>query len=427
MKTILCTAVTALTCTLSFSQQYKVLYSFAGAQTGDGANPISSLVSDELGNLYGTTQNGGSNTLNGGTVFELSPAAHGTWTETVLYSFCSQVIINDCLDGQLPQAGLLLDSAGNLYGTAYYGGGKEGCGTGSGCGVAFELSPPSSPGNPWTETVLHSFCANLVNQVCLDGELPTSQLILDASGNLYGTSGGGGSGHDNGGTVFELSPDVDGWTETVLYNFCSLGQGSFCPDGAFPRAGVTFDKSGNLYGTTMSGGTSNSTGGGTIYELSPNSGVWTETVLFASAHPLYGSDPEGGVALDGLDNIYATFTSGGQRGDLGGVFKLALGGSHAAFWFDGPDGANPGAGVLIDFKRHAVYGTTFAGGHGTGTIFEMAPPAQETVLYSFCQEANCADGGEPQAGLIEDKSGNLYGTAKSGGINDQGVVFEISR
>jgi uncharacterized repeat protein (TIGR03803 family) len=416
---ILRVAVITMSCGLVFGQaQEKVLWSFAGPP-GDGLIPIGNLILDPAGNLYGVTQAGGSSVTNeGGTVFELSPDGQGSWFETILYNFCSDYVNFQCLDGALPQAGLVLDSANNLYGTTWEGGAN-------GQGTVFELSPPSAPGGPWTESVLHSFCANNVNNQCLDGAFPASQLALDAQGNLYGTAGGG-SGHGSGGIVFEFSLIAGEWTETILYDFCSLGQGNFCPDGGDPRGGVAFDKSNNLFGTTQLGGAPSSVGGGTIYKLSANSEGWVETVLFASAYPSKGSDPQGGASLDGWGNLYTTFYSGGQSGN-GGVFKLAPGGSHVEFWFDGADGSGPGAGVLVDLKRHALYGTTEGGGdHGGGTVFKMTAPAQEAVVYSFCQQTNCSDGGIPVAGLIEDNSGNLYGTAKGGGTYRDGVVFEIT-
>lgn len=427
MKNVfLCAAVLVLTCCFAMGQaQEKVLWSFASGPS-DGVNPVGNLIFDQTGDLYGVTQGGGSGAGFRGTVFELTPERGGSWTESVLYNFCSNYVNLECLDGAFPQAGLVLDSAGNLYGTTAFGGNtNDVCGS-SGCGIIFELSPPLFPGGAWTETVLYTFCSRLVNEQCLDGAEPTGDLTLDASGNLYSTTEGGGSGHGPGGTVFELSPGLGGWIETVLYNFCSLGQDSVCPDGGDPRAGVTFDSYGNLLGTTQLGGAANSAGGGTIFKMSPGSGGWTEAVLFASTHPRFGSDPEGGVSLDRSGNVYTTFISGGQSGN-GGVIKLRLDGSHAQFWFNGADGAGPAAGVLIDFKRHAIYSTTEEGGnHGGGTVFEMTAPSQEAVLYGFCQLPNCADGTFP-AGLIEDNQGNFYGTAKGGGTNSGGVVFEVTR
>jgi uncharacterized repeat protein (TIGR03803 family) len=256
--------------------------------------------------------------------------------------------------------------------------------------------------------------------------LPSSRLAIDASGNLYGTTTVGGSGHSEdargGGVVFELSHGVGGWTETVLYNFCTLGQGVACPDGSFPQAGVTLDKLGNLYGTTELGGAPQTPGGGTVYKLSLGSNGWTETVLNAGRSGT--GAPMGTVSFDPLGNLYTTFFGGGASG-AGGIFRLASRGGSAEYSFNGTDGEAPTAGVLIDAKHAALYGTTSLGGTGFGNVFKMVAPAQETVLYTFCSQSNCTDGNGPTGGLIEDKSGNLYGTTKLGGENNQGVVFEI--
>jgi uncharacterized repeat protein (TIGR03803 family) len=430
MKTFFCVALIVLSCGFAVGQQYKVLWNFGSPN--DGAQPLSNLILDRDGNLYGTTRWGGSSVFDCsfycGTVFKLSPNGDGTWSETILYTFCSDVI-NVCVDGAEPMAGLIFDAKGNLYGTTSAGGTQ--CLINS-CGVVFELSPPSSPGASWTETVLHSFCPNST-QSCPDGAEPLSGLTMDLSGNLYGTTSIGGSGHDRkngaGGTVFELSHGASGWTETVLYNFCTLGQGEVCPDGTLPQAGVTFDKLGNLYGTTVGGG--NYYGFGTLYELSPGANGWTETVLRTSRQSL-AAWPLGTVSFDPLGNLYSTFSAGGQSPGVGGVFRLGPHGGGTEFSFDGNNGDKPAAGVLIDAKHSALYGTT-SGGDSiglNGTVFKMVAPEQLTVLYNFCSQPNCSDGAVPLASLIEDKSGNLYGTAKYGGTGTNcpggcGVVFEI--
>jgi uncharacterized repeat protein (TIGR03803 family) len=426
-------AVAILSCSFALGQaQYKVLHTFEGSPT-DGANPIGSLVFDGNGNLYGTTKSGGMSAYcQCGIVFKLSPDSNDGWVETVLYTFCTNDSNGLCLDGAIPRAGLVFDAVGNIYGTTYSGGGT--CPyTTEGCGTVFELSPPSSPAGVWTETVLHSFCADYSNGTCLDGAWPTSQLILDASGNLYGTtsSGGrGGTGGFAGGTVFELSPGADAWTETVLHDFCSKG-GRSCPDGASPASGVTFDKAGNLYGTTEVGGYPDpqSPGGGTVYELSPGSNGWTETLLYAARPPFhYGANPVAKITFDPQGNLYSTASDGGPGGlnGAGSVFKLGANGFDQTLLFNGSDGWGPTAEVLID--HGTLYGTTATGGANPngGTIFQIVAPTKEILLYSFCSQPNCADGTSPEAGLIPDKSGNLYGTAAGGGATNSGVVFEIT-
>ena len=213
-----------------------VLYNFCpgGGGCSDGSYPWVGLIADAQGNLYGTTVGGGANNL--GTVFELSPPGRGAgpWTEAVLYSFCSQ---SNCSDGAYPYAGLILDSQGNLYGTAADGGANND-------GTVFELSPPAGGNGPWTYTLLYMFGGGNV------GQNPYAGVIFDSQQkNLYGTPAGGGAA--NGGTVFELSPPSAGtgpWTENLLHSFG--GQN----DGTNPFAGLTFDSQGNLYGTTESGG-----------------------------------------------------------------------------------------------------------------------------------------------------------------------------
>jgi uncharacterized repeat protein (TIGR03803 family) len=418
-------ALIVMSCTLASGQTYKVLWNF-GATVNDGGFPVSSLIADNLGNLYGTTKYGGNSSADAcsdggcGTVFELSPNSDGTWTETVIYNFCSEFANELCLDGTSPVAGLLFDVAGNLYGTTSLGGAGL---CGYRCGTVFELSPPSLPGALWTEVVLYSFCAGS-NTTCQDGGGPAGQLIFDASGNLYGTTTrgglGGGSGRA-GGTVFELSPSLSGWTHTILYNFCVNGNVRICPDGDQPEAGVTFDKAGNLYGTTMSGGTKNSQGAGTVFEISPGSNGWTHKTLVAFNPISFLAIPVGTVSFDPAGNLYSTASENG-------VFELQRNTRKLrSFLFNITDGSGPNAGVIVDTKNQAIYGTTGGGGSGQGgVVFKIATSGKETVLYSFCQQANCADGQLPYASLIEDQTGNLYGTTYKGGTNNQGIVFEIT-
>jgi len=223
----------------------------------DGRNPYGGLVLDQAGNVYGTTAGGGA--YDGGTVFKMARSANGKWTETLLYSFCPSRQ-NNCVDGDEPSSGLIFDSVGNLYGTANQGG-NGGCG-GYGCGIVFELMPGAS-GN-WTETVLYEFSE-------FNDAARRAGLILDVAGNLYGTTLEGGA--NNGGTVFELAPGANGmWNETVLYSFCSANN---CADGQGPIASLTIDAAGNLYGTTTQGGKYRNCeygGCGTVFQLTPGAG-----------------------------------------------------------------------------------------------------------------------------------------------------------
>lgn len=255
-------AVVAMWCGLAAGQaQYKVLYTFGTNGPNDGIEPNGGLVFDVAGNAYGTTVQGGA--FGGGTAFELSPQKDGTWQEAVLYNFCS---LSNCSDGYYPESGLISDSSGNLYGMTTYGGPH-------GSGTVFEISPSSRQGGGWTEQLLWSFPGANV-----DGLNPYGGLAFDAAGNLYGTASG--TVTEGAGVVFELSPGPNGWTESLPHIFCLSYPD--CSDGAEPMAGVTFDKAGNLYGTTVAGGgPPRRTGWGVVYELSPTHSGWTETVLKA--------------------------------------------------------------------------------------------------------------------------------------------------
>lgn len=374
----------------------KVLWSF-GNVLNDGTYPVSSLIMDSAGNLYGTTLSGGANG-NAGTVFELSPQSDGTWSEAILYNFCAQP---GCSDGASPLAGLVMDAAGNLYGTTERGGTQTECGPG--CGTVFELSP--QVGGVWTESVLYDFCS-LAN--CSDGAAPNSQLIFDDSGNLYGTSGGG-----TGGVIFELSPGFAGWTEAVLYSFCSKKKGLVCIDGQSPMGGVAFDRTGNLYGTTQHGGQYQL---GVVFEISPRIGNWAEKVLFSFYVNGSSVSP---VAFDSAGNLYST--------TLGNAFQLnATKRTVVSRIFTSSIGSSR-AGVLIDPSRTTLFGVGATGGaNGGGTVWRVNSARQLEPIYDFCSLTTCADGGEPSATLIKDAAGNLYGTGEGGGAYGTGVVFEIT-
>jgi uncharacterized repeat protein (TIGR03803 family) len=387
-----------------------VLFGFcAQGNCSDGSYPEAGLIMDTAGNLYGTTDAGGANGQ--GTVFKLAPGG----TETVLYSFCEQ---SNCADGQYPSAGVIMDAEGNLYGTTFNGGAYS-------QGTVFKLPPGG------TETVLYSFCQQ---SDCTDGANPFGGLIMDAQGNLYGTTraGGGNGGANGGGTIFKLAPNG---TETVLYSFCAQ---SNCTDGATPFAGLIMDAQGNLYGTTELGGTH---GNGTVFKV-PHGG--TETVLYsfcAQTDCTDGGNPVAGLILDTAGNLYGTTEAGGANG-FGTVFKVTPGGTETVLYsfcaqssqsYSCTDGESPQAGLILDAAGN-LYGTTRAGGaSGGGAVFKLAPGGTETVLYSFCAQSNCTDGDYPIASLIMNAAGNLYGTTRTGGNGTTGygmnpgwgTVFEV--
>ncbi len=312
------------------------IYEFQGGS--DGSNPISGVILDVAGNLYGTTQGGGPN--NGGTVFTLTHSAKG-WTESILGNFSSETL------GQAPN-GLVFDDAGNLYGTTYAGG--TNCNN-QGCGTVFELSPTD---NGWAQTVLYNF-----NQQP-DAAYPSSSLVFDHLGNLYGTTQGGGAyGY---GAVFTLKKSSAGWKEGVLWNFTS-GE-----DGAQPLSVVVYQSA--LYGTTTSGGNFNV---GTIFQLTPALGNWNMNVI----HTFTGGN-DGGVPFAGLlkagNNLYGTTFLGGLH-EYGTVFQLhsqsdGTWNENVIYSFTGGnDGGNP-ANQLIAGPG-SLFGTTFNTPNLTSAVYEL--------------------------------------------------------
>jgi uncharacterized repeat protein (TIGR03803 family) len=338
---------------------------------------------------------------------------------------------------QNPLGSLTFDAAGNLYGTTVSGGGK-GCG-GSGCGAVWKLKP--NPSGTWTVSILHVFKGP-------DGANPGAGLIFDAAGNLYGTTGAGGDSTacPNGcGVVFKLKPNPDGtWTESVLHSFAGG------TDGASPAglAGLIFDATGNLYGTTFYGGSDSSScfygGCGVAFKLKPNhDGSWTESIV----HTFVGADgtnPSAGLIFDAAGNSYGTTWQGGasslctEPGGCGVVFRLKP--NPDGSWtesvlhsFGGVDGSFGSAGLIFDTAGN-LYGMTYVacGGCGEGgTVFELQPNPDgtwtESVLHSF---TGGADGSFPTGGLIFDAAGNLYGTTSEGGAHfgseGYGVVFKLA-
>ncbi len=227
------------------------------------------------------------------------------------------------------------------------------------------------------------------------------------------------------GVVFELSPAASGWSERVLYSFCSQGRGDNCPDGFQPGGGVTFDKNGSLYGTTTYSGKYNIGGGtgGTLFKLSRSGVSWKYQLLAtvpANAEP---SNPEGPLSFDAAGNLYGTL----QR-IQGGVFRMDRNSEKISlFKFNGTDGGGPIGGLYVNPKTTVGYGTTAGGGtYGGGVVFSIDAFEHESVLYNFCSQTNCVDGSEPWITPVPDASGNLYGTTEFGGTDNEGVVFEVT-
>jgi len=443
----------------------QILYDFRGYPEGSG--PEAGVTFGPEGDLYGTTYGGGA--ANYGTVFHLTRNSDGKWKESILYTFSNKT------DGGFPNSPLVLDTSGTLYGTTEYG-----AASGSG-GAVFQLS---NSGGHWTEQLLHSFCSLpgcadglYPNAVTVapdgtiygttswdgpdsegaafelrshhdgwkltvihgfghpgDGGSPRGALLLDDSGNLYGTTTVGGTGNENCyavgcGTVFELSPSRSGeWTETILYKF------NGGDDGVNPYGGLIFDANRNLYGTTQHGGGGKCRrapvdGCGTVFELSPGSSGWTESVLYSFEHNRMGTRPVSTLLLDSSGKLYGT-TEGGIIHDAAVVFQLT---KVSGTWREQVlEGFRSGGGsepndppILVGSNR--MFGTTSHDGvYGYGTVFEVQTGAngewRETVLHNF----NGKDGHWPRGRLLRDRDGNLFGTTSNGGGNRCGVVFELS-
>jgi uncharacterized repeat protein (TIGR03803 family) len=327
-------------------------------------------------------------------------------------------------DGAGPASSVVAGTNGTLYGTTRYGGTF-------GKGTIFELKPSAATGAGWTERVLYSFTGGS------DGSDPIAGLVVVGSGLLYGTTLGGGTSGQ--GTVFELTPPatpVGSWTERVLHNF-SRQNG----DGADPRPGLAIGKNGALYGTTFDGGVPVESGFGTVFELTPPStpgGAWAEKVLYRfTGENGDGAYPYGDVVIGEDGTIYGT-TFGGASGS-GTIFKLTAPSSQAGAWketvlhgFTGQDGdgASPVAGLVIG-KSGTLYGTTQWGGISrNGTVFELKPPetAGEVWVYAVLHRftSHAGDGAEPTAGLVVGKDGALYGATLKGGTWGNGALFKLT-
>jgi uncharacterized repeat protein (TIGR03803 family) len=353
----------------------------------DGAKPQGALIADGSGRLYGTTSEGGEYGL--GSVYKLDPA--NGYLLTTLHSFVES-------DGALPRAALLMDDSGNLYGTT--GGGGA---IGSEYGTVFKLDAS----NGYTLTTLPDFDHG-------DGSGPIGALIVDAAGNLFGTTNDGGPGGAfASGTVFELDAS-NGYALITLHAFSYA-------DGAYPSSALILDTAGNLYGTTPSGGASQYYG--TVFKLDAANGYALTTLHEFDG--VDGSQPHGALIADSAGNLYGT-TYGNGVLDYGTVFKLDASNGYALTTlhrFASADGAYPAAALLADAAGN-LFGTTVGGGSSLkGTVFELdaANGYALTTLHEFAS----IDGAGPGASLFADGGGNLYGTTQDGGAGGTGVVFRI--
>jgi uncharacterized repeat protein (TIGR03803 family) len=401
--------------TMATAQKEVIVHNFKRGT--DGAFPESALIADKAGNLYGTTNQGGGspNCVSGryvagcGVVFELTPPGNGVqhWTETILYAFQGGK-----LDGTNPIASLVFDATGNLYGTTNSDGQNN-------AGMIFKLSPPSSPGGAWTETVLYNFI----------GEQPTSGLVFDSQGNLYGES--------SVPEVYELSaPSAPGgsWTLMNLHFFDTENGGTY------PIGGLTLDQAGDLYGTSGTGGNGGRQGCplntcGLVFELvKPVTGnIWKEKVLYNfTGQNGDGASPYGGVVFHGGNNLYGTTQNGGNGINDGTVFELSAGSGSwtetTLYDFSSTAGHCPEAGVVFDHNGN-LYSTLFYGLNGGGEVFELSPTTEAGSPWTFIDlyDSICGDDAcNLTTNPIFDKSNVLYGATATGGTADFGVVFSVT-
>ncbi len=384
----------------SGAQTVNTLYTFTGG--ANGANPEGQLVADKNGNFYGVTFDGGivgTSCLNGcGTVFELTPDGSGGWSQTVLYSFTT----NETGHGPV---NLVMDTHGNLLGATLGGGQSQNtlCGSG-GCGTVFELSPGA---NGWSERVIHSF-----QGFPSDGQYPAGNILIDASGNLYGTTTLGGIGTqaqcygEGCGMVWELSPQADGhWKETFVHNFLGLTYGQY-PNG------LTMDATGSLYGATEYGGYLQR---GTVYKLSPTKNRWIGGVIFRLSGDL-GYFPHGIVALDRQGNIFLS----AEEGTAGNIVEVSPG---AAGWTGQVVASFPQNTILsngLTTDAHGnIYGTT------TDTVYELETVNGIPEIVTLATMDGSNSGFSPSLPIF-DAGGNLFGLDTNGtGTGVNGTVYEI--
>jgi uncharacterized repeat protein (TIGR03803 family) len=419
-------ALAGLTSQHAAASTYKKLYSFC-AQTNcaDGGTPVAGLLRDPSGTLYGAALGGGPQGGITGTVFALVPDG-ADWQYQVLYGFCSQA---GCADGETPTAGLIEDAQGNLYGTTSGGGNRS--------GVVFKLTHNAAR-TSWTQSVLYSFC---IASGCPDGQAPNSVLTYrgaasgapyDGTSPLYGTTELGGS--TQGGVVYELTPGSGGgWTENVVYDFCP---GSDCSTGHRPGGGLVMDGAGKLFVNATVGGDANDDG--TMIELSAKHGAWSVSRVYAfcAANKCKdGENPSGQLLLDATGDVIGTTLTGGRKGS-GTVFKLSPKGrskwkEQVLYSFCSErkckDGAQPAGGVAMAGSGDLI-GTASSGGNAAngGTVFSLGAGTLDT-LYTFCrQDDSCSDGSDPLSGAIVDGSGNIFGATYQGGDAGDGAIFEIT-
>ena len=401
-------ALTLVASPAAQAQTYHVTHAFTGGK--DGGWPRAGVTIDKSGNLYGTTYAFGiPNGPNWGGVYQLKPTG-GNWSFNTLYTFTRGT------DGAFPSARVIFGPNGTLYGTTQEGG--------SGYGTVFKLSPPSLCNTsfcPWKITTLYAFkgtpdCNGQTNSF--------GELVFDQAGNIYGTTYYGGT--KNQGCVYKLTRSGSGYTESVIHSFVGGG------DGRFPYTGVILDSAGNLYGTTGQGGPRDS---GTVYQLVPSNGGYTENILYRFTNGSDGRYAFGGLIFDRSGNLYGSTEDGGAGG-AGTAFELTPVGNGTwsytgLYSFSGGHFYNgPYASFVMDGSGN-LYGTTWGGGaEALGTVFKLTRANQPPWTYTSLHDFKGSDGENPVSNVTFDASGKLYGTASQGGNakcdSGCGVVWEIT-
>jgi uncharacterized repeat protein (TIGR03803 family) len=407
------------------AQTYTVLHTFTGL---DGANPLAGLTIDRAGNLYGTTWAGGTADcyfkFGCGTVFKMKHVGSG-WVFTPLYSFSGP-------DGLGPTDRVIFGPDGTLYGQTINGQGDN-----CSCGNVFNLKPsptrPATPFSPWVNTVLHQFYP-----AAGEGDSPTGDLVFDKTGNIYGTTESGGNYHFCGGlgcgTVYELTPSGGGWMETVIYEFVDTN------DGEYPSSGVIVDQAGNLYGTAPQTGFGSEAG--SIFQLTPSGSGWKFNALYEFGNGSDGGYPVAGLVSDASGNLYGATSYGGVNGG-GTVFELTPSSGSwtltTLYSFTKVNNSfrpGPVASLTMDAAGN-LYGTTKAdGAYGYGNVFKLARSSGGWTYSSLYDFTGSSDGAHPYSSVVLDAQGNLYGTTYTGGKSAEdcllngtytcGVIFEIT-
>ena len=383
---------------LAKPQAFKVIYSF-GRDTAQ--HPIAGLTIDSQGNLYGTSAWGGD--FGAGTVYELRRTSSG-FVYSTLHSFAENQN-----DGGFPWDAVTIGPDGTLYGTTGEGGISD-------RGTVFNLRPSCHAGScSWNETLLYRFPGGD------EGRNPQSGVVFDENGNLYGAVVNAGSAGD--GLVYELTPSQGAWKYQVLYTFTG-GQ-----DGANPSSPLLFDSAGNLYGTAATGGLPGCAGFGcgTVYELRPSGSGWKEHTLYSFHDGDDGAQPAAGLVRDASGNLYGATCCGDSTG--GTVFELSPSGGtwtfNLAYDFGGM-GPGPMANLVRDSAGN-LYGSSWGNGaYGQGLAFKLSPTNGGWTFASLHDFTGGTDGANAEGGLVMDSEGHLYGTTYEGGDHFDGVVFEIT-